>query len=171
MNRTELTFMPEFFDRYINLTDENTSLNQLLASTKYQFRNVENELHKLEDFRYEEGKWTPKELLQHVIDTERIMAYRALCIARGEKQSLNGFDEQEYANASFGSNRTIESLLIEFEVVRDASIILFESLDKSVLHNNGISNNLEITPLALGFVIVGHAMHHRNVFDKRYVGD
>lgn len=170
MKREDLAFMPEFFDRYIVLADESMSLTESLASTKNLFRNVQPDLTKLENYRYEDGKWTPKELLQHVIDTERIMAYRALCIARGEKQRLNGFSEKEYAETSNSNNRTIEDLLSEFDVVRASSIALFQSFDNSMLENIGISNDIEITPLALGFIIVGHAIHHFNVFNERYAG-
>lgn len=170
MKREDLAFMPEFFDRYIVLTDESLSLIESLSSTKKLFRNVQQDLTKLENYRYEEGKWTPKELLQHVIDTERIMAYRALCIARGEKQKLNGFSEKDYAATSNSNNRAINDLLNEFNVVRASSIALFQSFDNTMLENTGISNDIEITPLALGFIIVGHAIHHFNVFTERYVG-
>lgn len=120
-------------------------------------------------FAYAEGKWTLKEMLQHIIDTERIMAYRALCIARGEKASLPGFDENIYAANSFANNRTWKSLAEEMVAVRRSTLRMFESFEKSSLENIGTANGREITPELIGLVMVGHLYHHKNVIQERYL--
>jgi hypothetical protein len=120
------------------------------------------------NFAYEEGKWTLKEMLQHIIDTERIMAYRALCFARGEKTSLPGFDENLYAANSFANNRSWNSLVEEMIAVRKSSVQMFNSFENSALKNVGMANGKEITPELVGLVMVGHVYHHKNVIEERY---
>ncbi len=161
--------MPNFFDRYILQTEEDLSLSESLENTKDVFRVLKEDLVKFQDFRYQPDKWTPKDILQHVIDNERIMAYRALSLARGESQRLIGYDENEYAKNFSTFNRTVESLLEEFDSVRNSSITLFNSFDEKMFKREGVCFETKITPLALGFVIVGHANHHLKVFKERYV--
>ncbi len=121
------------------------------------------------DYAYAEGKWTLKELLQHCIDTERIMVYRALCIARGEKQSLPGFDENSYAAASNANIRTWEGLVEEMQLVRKSTILMFDSFNEEQLQQRGSANNHPITCNALGFIIAGHFLHHERIVKERYL--
>lgn len=121
-----------------------------------------------EAYRYESNKWTPKEILQHIIDAERVFAYRALSISRLEKNTLLGFDENAYTKNSHANNRNIESLLKEFRSVRQSTTLLFESFNKNMLHETGICFQTKISALAIGFVIIGHAKHHFNVLNERY---
>ena len=118
---------------------------------------------------YAPGKWTLKELLQHIIDAERIFAYRALCIARKEKQSLPGFDENEYADNSNANSRSWKSLTTEMKLVRQMTEFLFETFSEDVLNQSGISNNNAVTVNALGFISVGHLYHHVEVIRERYL--
>lgn len=120
------------------------------------------------DFRYAAGKWSLKEMVQHLIDTERIMAYRALAFARGEKINLPGFDENEYAGNSFAANREWKELLAELKTVRLATLQLYRSFHPSVINNMGSANGREITPGILALVMVGHIYHHRNIIEERY---
>lgn len=122
-----------------------------------------------EDFAYAPGKWTLKEMLQHIIDAERIFAYRALCIARLEKQSLPGFEENDYAANSFANNRQWQDLVSELQLVRKTTGLLFESFHPEVLQNKGVSNNAVVTPNSIGFIMVGHLYHHVNVIKERYL--
>mgnify|MGYP003556812899 FL=1 len=123
------------------------------------------------DYAYAEGKWTMKEMLQHIIDTERIFAYRSLCIARKEKQSLPGFDENEYADNSNAGNRSWQNLVEELKLVRRTTEILFESFSEDILHQSGISNNNPVTVNALGFITVGHINHHVGIIKERYLAE
>ncbi len=118
---------------------------------------------------YAPGKWTLKELLQHIIDAERIFAYRALCIARKEKQSLPGFDENEYADNSNANSRSWKSLTTEMKLVRQTTELLFETFSEDVLNQSGVSNNNAVTVNALGFISVGHLYHHVEVIRERYL--
>ncbi|MGV6831711.1 MAG: DinB family protein [bacterium] len=121
------------------------------------------------DYSYEEGKWTIKEVLQHIIDTERIFAYRALCIARNDKTSFPGFDQDEYMSAVNANKRSKASLIEEYRNVRKATISLLGSLDKEALSNIGTASQSNLSARAAGFIIIGHEIHHTNVIVERYL--
>lgn len=120
-------------------------------------------------FRYDEGKWTIKELLQHLIDTERIMSYRALRFSRNDATELQGFDENWYVDNSNGNNRNFNDLLDEFTCTRRASISLFKSFTNEMLQLSGNANGSDMTVRALGFIIPGHQMHHLKIIKERYL--
>ncbi|MBX3241751.1 MAG: DinB family protein [Chitinophagaceae bacterium] len=120
------------------------------------------------DYTYAPGKWTVKQVLQHTIDTERVFAYRAMCIARGELQSLPGFDQDAYANNADVSRRSLESLKEEMSLIRVSTALLFEHLEEKELLRQGTASNHTITPLSLGYMIVGHWRHHEYLFRERY---
>ncbi|MDO5971302.1 DinB family protein [Flavivirga aquimarina] len=168
MKKSDLKFIPNFYDRYIALVDNDIDLISGLRNSETIFDSISKNLILHGEYRYESNKWTPKELLQHVIDTERIFAYRALSIARSEPKALLGFDENIYAENSNANNRSIEDLLKEFKFVRQSNTILFESFSKDMLHKTGICSEKEITALAIGFTIIGHAKHHLNILNERY---
>lgn len=120
------------------------------------------------DFAYAPGKWTIKQVLKHISDTERIFAYRALCIARGDKTPLPGFDENLYANAAGVDHCTLKELVHEFQSVRGATLSLFNSFGNNELVQVGAANDAPVTPNAIGYMIIGHAMHHEGVVMERY---
>lgn len=169
MKRKELQFLPKFFDRYILLVDEDAALIDELVSTQNDFRTIQDELEQKQDYRYQPGKWTPKDILQHVIDNERIQSFRSLAFARGDQSIIPGYDEQLYANNTEAINRSIDELLEEFDVVRKSTILLYGSFTPEQLLRKGICFEIEVTPLALGFQIVGHARHHLSVLKNRYL--
>ncbi|HET9056034.1 MAG TPA: DinB family protein [Chitinophagaceae bacterium] len=121
------------------------------------------------DYAYAEGKWTVKELVQHVIDTERIFSYRALRIARKDETPLPGFDENTYAPASLANRRNATELIEEFLAVRKSTELLFKSFTSSMLQQKGIASNQSITVNALGFITLGHFYHHKTVLEERYL--
>lgn len=120
-------------------------------------------------FRYNEGKWSIKELLQHVIDTERIMSYRALRFSRNDATELQGFDENWYVENSNGNDRNFNNLLEEFTCTRRASISLFKSFTDEMLLLSGTANGSDMTVRALGFIIAGHQIHHLKIIKERYL--
>jgi len=120
-------------------------------------------------FRYDEGKWSIKELLQHIIDTERIMSYRALRFSRNDATELQGFDENWYVDNSNGNERNSIELIEEFTCIRSASISLFKSFTDEMLLLSGTANESDITVRALGFIIAGHQMHHLKIIKERYL--
>ena len=118
---------------------------------------------------YEPGKWTSKEVLGHIIDTDRIMTFRALCIARGEKASLPGFDQDQYVATADFNQIPLSRLLEDFEISRRALVSLFANLPESTYANIGIANGFQVSVRALFHIIAGHAQHHLNVLKTKYV--
>jgi uncharacterized damage-inducible protein DinB len=121
------------------------------------------------DYAYAPGKWTLKEMLQHIIDAERIFAYRALSIARGETQNLPGFEEDDYAANSDAGNRSWKELIEELTLVRRTTEILFSSFSAEALMQVGSSNNFRVTPNSIGFILIGHLYHHAGIIQERYL--
>ena len=118
---------------------------------------------------YAEGKWTIKELLQHMIDSERIFAYRALCIARGEEASLPGFDENRYAGNSLANMRLLKDILEEYDLVRRSNLLMFRSFTSEMLDNVGTANGKQISLRGLIHVTAAHERHHINILAERYL--
>ena len=119
-------------------------------------------------FRYADGKWTVKRVLQHVVDGERMFTYRALCIARGEQQALPGFDENAYAVLDGSDARSLTSIVAEFAAVRAATVALFAGLEDAAWRRRGIANGNPFTVRALAWITAGHELHHRAVLRERY---
>lgn len=120
--------------------------------------------------RYAPDKWSIKEVLGHIADSERIMAMRALCIARGERAELPGFDENAYVAAAGFDARPWSALREDFRRVREATIALFDSFGEEQLVRRGVANKGEVTVRALGWIIAGHEGHHLAVLRERYLG-
>lgn len=164
------TYAP-YYETYISKLKGQDPI-RLLESLVLDFKALLSEIpDEKEEFRYAEGKWSVKEVTGHIIDTERIMCMRALCIARGEKQSLPGFDENEYVAAANFDKRTLYDLSREFGFVREATLSLFKSFSEEDLDRNGTANNNPVTPRALLYIITGHNLHHMEVLKERYLHD
>jgi hypothetical protein len=121
------------------------------------------------DLAYAEGKWTVKQVLGHLADDERIFAYRALCIARGDERPLPGFDENAYAGAARFEDRPLADLLADYEAVRNASVTLFRGLDREAWLRRGTVNGYSASPRGLAFHIAGHELHHHRILRQRYL--
>ena len=159
--------MPEFFDRYINLVDD-VPLVEALVQSSGLFEPVLPQLEALGDTVYAPGKWTVRDILQHCIDTERIQAYRALRFARNDRTALPGFDEELFARNTTATDRTIPDLQDEFSLVRATTVRLFTGFTDNMLRREGTCFGRQISVLALGFVIVGHPIHHLDILRERY---
>jgi uncharacterized damage-inducible protein DinB len=122
----------------------------------------------LGDKVYAQDKWTVKQMLQHIIDTERIFTYRILRISRGDKTPLPGFEENDYANNAKVDSRTIDDLIREFALVRESSKALISSIDDITLLNEGIASGNPITAAAISFAMLGHLVHHISILEERY---
>ena len=120
-------------------------------------------------YLYAKNKWTIKEILVHIIDDERIYAYRTLCFARNDKTELPGFEQDDYALFSNANNRSIENILNEYEAVRNSTITLFEGFDETALLREGIANKNKATVRALGYHLAGHELHHINIIKEKYL--
>jgi len=159
----------EFYQRYIDLVEGDEVLKGLRQSSK-QFKKLLKKIPKNKiDFAYAPGKWTIKELLQHVIDAERVFSYRALRFARKDPTPLPGFEEKEWAANAQIDNRKWSDLVEEFESVRKSTELLFESLKADQLLASGTASNHSINVLGLGYVCSGHVFHHINIIKERYL--
>lgn len=121
------------------------------------------------DYAYAPGKWTIKEALVHIMDTERVMQYRALRFMRGDRTPLPGFDQDIFVPNSFAAPRTIQDIIQEYSCIRQSTIALYTNMDKKALSNIGTASNAPMSVAALGFIICGHQKHHRNVIRERYL--
>ena len=159
----------EYFFPYISVLGEVTLIEELEISLHEFIRFVQNIPMDKFDYRYAEGKWTIKEIIQHVIDTERIFAYRALRISRNDQTPLPGFDENNYINNTEADKRGLQDLLTELSAVRHSNIFLFKSFSEQQLQRTGIASNAGISVRASGFIMIGHQKHHQKVFEERYL--
>jgi DinB superfamily len=169
MQKPSPIIYPGPFNQYIDEvaeTDLQDAFNKQLPIINSFLSSISEERSK---HAYAVGKWTIKELLQHLIDTERILSYRALCSARGEKQMLPGFDENEYAANTNANDRTWHSLGNEFLIVRQSTHLLFNSFTNDMLMADAHFSNRTNTTAGIGFIILGHFYHHKKIVEERYL--
>ena len=121
------------------------------------------------NYRYAENKWTIREILVHIIDDERIYAYRALCIGRNDKTPLPGFEQEDYVPFSQAKKRSLNNILREYKTVRNATLSLFASFNKEDLLRIGTANGHPVSVRALAYHIASHELHHVNIIKERYL--
>lgn len=168
MKKQDIITTPSFFRTYIQKAPDLDIIEALKATADLTGFIPEQALEKYRDYAYAPGKWTVAEVLQHIIDTERVFAYRALRFGRNDTTELPGFDENLFAQNADVSHRTIEDLLEEFNIVRKGTILMFKGFTDEALLRKGISNKNEIDVLALGFTAAGHVVHHTDILKQRY---
>ena len=161
---------PEKYTTYINALDSDTNLVDGLEISLYDFiRFVQSIPLGKHDYRYAPGKWTIKDIIQHLIDSERVFSYRAMRLARKDQTHLAPFDENEYADQAGGNLRTLQNLLTELSTIRQSTLLLFKTFTAEQLHQKWESGNNEVSLAALGFIIIGHQQHHKKIFEERYL--
>jgi len=163
------TNFKDYFNHYIKQVDSLEpieALKETLSEFISLLENVEDEkgLH-----YYEDGKWSIKEVIAHIIDAERVFAYRAMSFARNDQNDLAGFDDHLYTQNSGANNRSMNELLEEFSVLRKASIALFASFDRDMWARTGAANGITIDVKSLAYLIAGHCRHHGNILQERYL--
>jgi len=163
------TNFQEYFNHYIKQVDTLEPITAL-ETTLPEFLTL---LEKVDDekglFSYEDGKWSIKEVIAHIIDAERVFTYRAMSFARNDKNNLAGFDDHLYTKNSGANNRSMDDLLGEFEILRKASIALYASFDEDMWARTGTANNITIDVKSLAYLIAGHCRHHGNILQERYL--
>jgi len=159
---------PDYYRGYVELVPEGEII-EILSSQLEETISLLKANKEKRDFRYAEGKWSLIEVVGHIIDTERVMAYRLLRIARGDKTSLHGYDDEVYVENARFSERKLEDLLDEFILVRKATLVLLKGLPKEVWQNIGYANNGEFTVNSIAYIIAGHERHHRKLIEERYI--
>lgn len=161
-------YAPSFAD-YVGRIAED---EDILAVLESQRDSVMDRLRRIPEsrgnYRYAPGKWSIKEVVGHLSDTERVFAYRALRIGRGDATPLTSFDDQAYVDELHASNRTLFDLLEEWGDVRRASIALFRNFPAQAWQRRGIASGQPTSVRALGFVIAGHVRHHLETLESRY---
>ncbi|MEN8222443.1 MAG: DinB family protein [Acidobacteriota bacterium] len=161
---------PPYTITYINQVPNDGNLIDYLGKGKILINKFySDQSEKMLMFRYEPEKWTMKDILAHIIDDERIFAYRALRFARGDKKELPGVDQDLYADNAFANARSTEDLLDEYNKVRDSSIALFKGFNEKMITRCGIADGHNVSVSALGYLIAGHEMHHLKIIKERYL--
>ncbi len=158
-----------FFQGYINRVGDLPLVENLKEGLKTSEVFLKALPREKQEFSYAENKWTPKEILLHLIDSERVFCFRALSFARSENESLSGFDENIFAENSRANARSWEDLLEEYVAVRLATIKLFNSFSDEVLLRKGKVNDRSLSVRAIGFIICGHEAHHKRIITERYL--
>jgi len=162
------TYSPGFatYIQKVQETDIFEALKNQQETVNHFFQNIPEEKH---GYAYAPGKWTLKDMMQHLIDSERVINYRSLCFARQERSSLPSFDEDLYAANANAKTRTWESLCNELKAVREGTNYLYQSFNEDMLVLEGVANNNTATALSMGFATVGHLYHHVYVIETKYL--
>jgi len=169
MSRPQPAEYDPYYQKYVGLVPEDEIVPALDGQT--------DELDKLFDgvpeekgtFAYADGKWTLKEVLSHLIDGERMFAYRVFRIARGDKTPIEGFEQDGYIENSHANRRTFSELLNEFRLLREANVLFFKNLETGDWVRTGTANNVEISVRSLAWIMVGHIRHHSAILRERYL--
>lgn len=168
MLQADLSRVPSFYHGYVNLVKE-TNLDDAFQQHRVELKSLLNTLTPAQwNFQYAPGKWSIKDLVQHVIDGERIFCYRALSFSRNDITPLPGFDENSFAQAAHADRRSEKELLEELITVQLSTSQLFQSFSTTQLDASGIANGNSIYVAAIGFIIIGHTRHHCNILIERY---
>ena len=169
MNNPELyATSPSYCHYYFDLVQSNDLHAELAADRDKTIAFFKSIPAEKEHFAYADGKWTITQLLRHIIDCERIFAYRALRFARFDDTNLAGFDEDFYMAGLLSKKENLTDLIQEFQAVRQATISLYATLNDDMLDFQGTANNLKISARAIGFCVIGHNVHHCGVIQERY---
>lgn len=168
MKKTSIKIMPDYGKPYVALAGDGDLLDELPDGGISLFENNLASLEKTGTRVYERGKWTIPQIIEHLTDAERVFQYRALRFARQDKTELAGFDDNMWANISKANDRPLKELLNDYRVVRQSSLTLYKTFDNDQLLFTGKANGLETSVIALGFMMIGHAVHHFNVIRERY---
>ncbi len=158
-----------YYQPYINSVSSEDIFALLRAQADILESLLANVPDKKADTGYAAGKWSIKELLSHLIDTERVFSYRTLRIARKDITPLAGFEQDDFVKESGAKKRTLRSLIDEFKLLRMANVLMMESIDPSCWHRTGTANGFEVSVRALIYITAGHVQHHTNVLKERYL--
>lgn len=169
MMRPDIQTVPAYFQRYVELVKD----MDLIDALRYAEEQVQQILAEIPEdkgnYRYADGKWTIKEVLNHIMDVERVFAYRALRFSRNDQTPLPPFEENDYAPQANAHGRSITELKEEMRRLRETTIDLFRSFTPEMLQREGIASNKKISVLNLGYVTAGHDLHHLNILRERYL--
>jgi hypothetical protein len=172
LTKKDIHTMPMYFDRYINLADDVDCIKSLENSLKELENAPINKWEALGNRAYAPGKWSVKDLLQHILDTERVFTYRITAVARGDKQQLPNYDEDMYALNAHANSRSLNDIVEELILVRKSTIALFKSFTNDMLLTEGynLHSKSNFSVLSMAYVIQGHQRWHMKVLEEKYYG-
>jgi uncharacterized damage-inducible protein DinB len=159
----------DYYANYVKLVPQGDIIEILRDQMKETVSLLSTLTEPQSEYRYASGKWSIKEVIGHITDTERIMSYRLLSIARGERASLPGYDENEYVAEANFDKQSLKDLLDHFACVRQSTIHLIKTLSDESLSRRGTANNSAVTAKALITIMAGHELHHRKIIQERYL--
>ena len=157
-----------YYDRYISLISGTDILGTLDAQRRHTLILLSGRDEADGDFRYAPDKWSAKEVLGHVCDTERIFAYRMLRISRGDRTPIEGFEQDDYVRNGPFAKIALAEVIEDYIAVRRATLTLLRNLDEQAWTRRGIANNNEVSVRALAYIIAGHELHHRRILEEKY---
>ena len=161
--------IPSYYLNYTKLAGGNDLLKTLEESKSITLELLKNIPASKEDYAYAAGKWSIKQVMSHIIDSERVFAYRALRFSRKDPAMLPGFDENDYAENSNASGRDLSDIGDEYSAVRDSTLQLYRYMTTDMLDFKGVANEVSVTARAIGWIIAGHNVHHCNVIREKYI--
>lgn len=167
--RPQPTEYAGYYEKYVSLVPGTDILGVLEAQGMLMTQLLGARSEREGNFRYAPDKWTVKEVVGHITDTERIFAYRALRISRNDKTPIEGFEQDDYVKNGGFNDRTLIDLAGEFSQVRSATLALFLGLGGDAWQRRGVANKNEVTVRALAFIIAGHELHHRRILEEKYL--
>lgn len=169
ISRPETVEYDSYYERYVSLVAD----GDIISTLKNQISETLELLTAINaekaDFRYAEGKWSVKELVGHMIDTERIFAYRALRIARGDRTPIEGYEQDDYIKNAEFAKCNLADLAEEFALIRRANVLMFRNLSETAWHRRGTANEREVSVRALAYISAGHEIYHVNILKERYL--
>lgn len=161
--------VPAFYQGYIKKV-QSWELLEAMRITGEELLHLGEELSDEKSlYRYDDGKWSIKDQIQHLIDAERVFAYRATRFCRNDQTELSGFEQDHYVLEAIADNRQWKDLLFEFKNLRTANITFFSSLDQEILKRKGTASKVEMSVEMIGYVIAGHTLHHVTIIKEKYL--
>jgi len=157
-----------YYDRYIGLVAGSDILKTLETQRRQMMLLLSGRNDNDGEFRYAAGKWSAKEVLGHVCDAERVFAYRALRIARGDQTPMEGFEQDDYVRNGPFARVPLEEVVEDYISVRRATVTLLRNLDEAAWVRRGVANKNEVSVRALAYIIAGHELHHRKILEDKY---
>lgn len=167
-NRPEPEEYGEFYQGYIDLIDAPNIIQVLIQQGQQVYAVIQRLTAEEVSYSYEDNKWSVKQVFGHLVDTERIMAYRALSISRGETNALPGYDQDEYVEQANFENRSLQSISTEYDALRNANISMFNSFSQEQITRKGTANDVTVSVRALAYIIAGHERHHMQILEEKY---
>lgn len=169
MYRPSIHEYPTYFNRYISLVPEGDVLVTLSHQAEKTIGLLANLSEEVSAYRYEPGKWSVKEVIGHVIDTERVFNYRALCFARGDQTKLPSFDQDKFAEAANYKDRSLLDIIDEFGILRRYTTSLFKTFNPDDMSKMGSASDYRLSLGSIAFIVAGHELHHVKIIKDRYL--